>query len=115
MHSPDTGGNPMNDTPTNEPRRLQRSSSDRVLTGVSGGLGRYFGVDPLIFRIGFAVSLLFGGVGGLAYLLLTLFVPTDGEPDRAQRLGGRLRAAGFWRGLGLVAVVVLAVAGLFAL
>ena len=36
------------------PRRLTRSSSDRVLVGVAGGLGRYFGVDPVIFRIGFA-------------------------------------------------------------
>jgi len=48
------------------PRRLLRSSGDRVLGGVAGGLGAYFRVDPVVFRIGFAVSLLFGGVGGLA-------------------------------------------------
>src|SRR6266511_1631194 len=86
-----------------QPRRLERSSSDRVLVGVAGGLGRYFGVDPLIFRIGFALSIFFGGLGGLAYLLLAIFVPTDGDPDRAQRVGGRLKRMGFWRALGMVA------------
>jgi phage shock protein PspC (stress-responsive transcriptional regulator) len=98
-----------------QPRRLRRSSSDRVLVGVAGGLGRYFGVDAVIFRIGFVLSLFFGGLGALAYLLLALFVPTDGDPDRAQRLGARLHRMGFWRGLGIAAVAALAVAGLFAL
>src|SRR5919201_5539238 len=87
--------------------RLRRSSTDRVLAGVAGGLGRYFGVDPVIFRIGFPLSLFFGGVGGLAYLLLALFVPTDGEPDTAQRVGRRLGRPGFWRAVGLVIVALL--------
>ena len=99
-----------------EPRRRVRSSSDRVLFGVAGGLGRYFGVDPLLFRIGFAISIFFGGLGAIAYGLLLLFVPTDGEePDRAQRIGGRLRRMGFWRGVGMVAGGLIAVAGMFAL
>ena len=80
------------------PRRLLRSSSDRVLAGVAGGLGRYFGVDPIIFRIGFALSIFFGGLGALAYLLLAVFVPTDGDPDAAQRLGGRLQGTGLLAG-----------------
>lgn len=74
-------------------QRLSRSSSDRVVAGVAGGLGHYFGVDPVMFRIGFAVLVLFGGVGIMAYAMLALLVPTDGEPDRAQRLGHRLQAA----------------------
>jgi phage shock protein PspC (stress-responsive transcriptional regulator) len=97
------------------PRRLLRSSTDRVLAGVAGGLGRHFGIDPVIFRIGFALSLFFGGIGGLAYLLLAVFVPTDADPDRAQRLGSRLRGVGFWRGLGLVAIAALLLSLLFAL
>ena len=96
-------------------RRLRRSSTDRVVVGVAGGLGRYFGVDPVLFRIGFVISLFFGGLGILAYLLLALFVPTDGEPDRFQRFGARLQRMRFWRGAGIALVVVLAVAGLFAL
>jgi phage shock protein PspC (stress-responsive transcriptional regulator) len=96
-------------------RRLRRSSKNRVLAGVAGGLGNYFGVDPVIFRIGFVLSVFFGGLGLLAYLLLAVFVPTDGAPDTAQRIGRRFRGAGFWRGLGLVLVALLLVAGLFVL
>lgn len=97
------------------PRRLRRSSSDRVLAGVAGGLGRYFGIDPVIFRIGFGISIFFGGVGALAYLLLALFVPTDGKPDWPQRLGGRLQERGLWRALGAIALALLAIAALVAL
>jgi phage shock protein PspC (stress-responsive transcriptional regulator) len=98
-----------------QPRRLTRSSSDRVLVGVAGGLGRYFGVDPVVFRIGFVLSLFFGGLGALAYLLLAVFVPTDGEPDRVQRFGGRLQGLGIWRALGLAAIAIVAFFGLSAL
>src|SRR3954468_378405 len=118
MHSTPrpTGGIPMNDeTPKIEPRRLQRSSSDRVLVGVAGGLGDYFGVDPVIFRIGFALSIFFGGLGALAYLLLAVFVPTDGDPDVTQRLGRRLQGTRFWRAAGLVVIGILAIGGLFGL
>jgi phage shock protein PspC (stress-responsive transcriptional regulator) len=119
--TPNTG--PAQEEPTDEatteqmpgPRRLKRSSSDRMLVGVAGGLGRYFGIDPIVFRIGFVLSLFFGGLGALAYLLLAVFVPTDGEPDRAQRFGARLQKAGFWRTLGLVAIAILAFFGLMAL
>ena len=97
------------------PRRLLRSSNDRVLAGVAGGLGRHFGVDPVIFRIGFALSIFFCGIGGLAYLLLAVFVPTDSDPDRAQRLGSRLRGVGFWRGVGLIVIAALLLGLLFAL
>jgi len=111
------------DTPTIEqpktedqpPRRLRRSSSDRILLGVTGGLGRYFNVDPVIFRIGFGVSVFIGGIGLLAYLLLALFVPTDGEPDFAQRVGRRLQVRGLWRGLAAIAIVLLVAAGLVVL
>ena len=98
-----------------ESRRLLRSSTDRVLAGVAGGLGRHFGVDPVIFRIGFVLSVFFGGVGLLAYLLLAVFVPNDSDPDRAQRVGSRLRRLGFWRALGLLVIGALLLSGLIAL
>jgi phage shock protein PspC (stress-responsive transcriptional regulator) len=110
-----TPGDRPTEPQTSQSRRLRRSSSDRVVVGVAGGLGRYFGIDPVIFRIGFAVSIFFGGIGALAYLLLALFVPTDGEPDYAQRVGRRLRVSGFWRAVGLIVLAALALAGLFAL
>ncbi|MDQ1721211.1 MAG: hypothetical protein QOI26_945, partial [Pseudonocardiales bacterium] len=61
------------------PRRwLRRSRTDRMISGVAGGLGEYFGVDPVIFRVLFAVLSFFGGVGLLMYGLAWLLVP---EPE----------------------------------
>ena len=71
------------------PRRLTRSGSDAVIGGVGSGLGRYFGVDPLLFRIGFVVLSFFGGIGVLAYLLLLAFVPSDG----GEKPGGTSKVA----------------------
>jgi phage shock protein PspC (stress-responsive transcriptional regulator) len=88
--------------PEDRPRRLLRSGEDRVLAGVAGGLGRYFDVDPLIFRIGFGISVFFGGLGAIAYLLLALFVPSDGTTARGEG-GDRSR----WLTAGLAVVVAV--------
>ncbi|MGH2949722.1 MAG: PspC domain-containing protein [Solirubrobacteraceae bacterium] len=78
-------------TPKEEPgpKRLTRSGSDAIIGGVAGGLARYFGIDPILFRIGFVVLSFFGGAGVLAYVILLAFVPSDGE----ERPGGTSRAA----------------------
>jgi phage shock protein PspC (stress-responsive transcriptional regulator) len=69
------------DTHTTTSRELTRSTSRKMLGGVSGGLGAYFSVDPLIFRIGFVITTLATGVGALAYLGFYLLMPTDtGKP-----------------------------------
>ena len=62
-----------------EPRRLTRSGGDAIIGGVASGLGRYFGVDPVLFRIGFVIATFIGAVGLIAYLALLVFVPSDGE------------------------------------
>jgi phage shock protein PspC (stress-responsive transcriptional regulator) len=67
----------MHSSPKNS--TLTRSSSDKFLGGVAGGLGEYFGVDPVIFRVGFAVSILFSGAGLLAYLVLLAVLPNDAD------------------------------------
>ena len=72
-------------------RRLTRSTSDKMLGGVAGGLGAHFSVDPILFRIGFAVTTLFSGAGVLAYLAMLAFVPSD-TGDRAP-VGARPAAA----------------------
>ena len=54
--------------------RLYRSRRDRFLGGVCGGLGQYFGIDPVIVRLAF-VLLLTTGIGFLAYLVLWIVVP----------------------------------------
>jgi phage shock protein PspC (stress-responsive transcriptional regulator) len=61
--------------------KLTRSTTDKYVWGVAGGLGRSFGIDPTIFRVAFAVSMLFGGIGIVAYVALGAFLATDdGEP-----------------------------------
>ncbi|MDI2126804.1 PspC domain-containing protein [Yinghuangia seranimata] len=70
---------------------LVRTVDDRVVAGVAGGVGRHFGVDPVIFRVVFAVLTLFGGLGVLLYGLSWLLMPADDQPVPLARdvLNGR--------------------------
>jgi phage shock protein PspC (stress-responsive transcriptional regulator) len=99
---------PPDDTPkeepgAKEPRRLTRSNSDAIIGGVASGLGRYFGVDPILFRIGFVVLAFIGAAGVLAYLALLAFVPSDGE-ERPGGTGRRTAAVAGTIVLGCVLV-----------
>lgn len=84
MHEHDQDMNET--TPT---KVLRRSSRDGVLGGVSVGLGRYLGIDPVIVRIVFIASLFAGGIGVVAYIAAWLLVPDeDGKTAfRPRRLG----------------------------
>lgn len=50
-------------------RKLRRSKTDRMLAGVCGGLGEYFKIDPVWFRLGFVIISLPGGIPGLLVYL----------------------------------------------
>jgi phage shock protein C len=69
------GGESSNFVPP-KPRgqRLFRGRRERMIGGVCGGLGEYFNLDPVLFRLGFLI-LAFSGTGILAYLVLWLIVP----------------------------------------
>lgn len=86
-------------------KRLTRSSSEKLIGGVAGGLGRYFGVDPILFRIAFVVLTFAGGVGVLAYIGLLAFVPADDD----SRVFGASREANLIGAvlLGILVVVLL--------
>ena len=57
---------------------LRRSRRDRVVAGVCGGLGEFFGISPFWFRIAFLIALIPGGVPGLLlYLIMAIVVPSD--------------------------------------
>jgi phage shock protein PspC (stress-responsive transcriptional regulator) len=56
---------------------LTRSSTDKKIAGVAGGLARHLDIDPVLVRVGFAVSILFSGAGLLAYLVMLALVPRD--------------------------------------
>lgn len=59
-------------------QRLTRSNSDKVIAGVCGGLGQYFGIDPVIVRLMMVALVFAGGVSILIYPILWLVTPTDG-------------------------------------
>jgi len=56
---------------------LTRSSSDKILGGVCGGLARYLGVDAGIIRLITAIAIIFFGTGVLLYILLWVLLPSD--------------------------------------
>ncbi len=57
---------------------LRRSRTDRVLAGVCGGLGQFFGISPIWFRLGFLLAFLPGGVPGvLLYLICWIVIPAE--------------------------------------
>ena len=93
---------------TGATRRLTRSSSDRVLGGVAGGLGRYFDIDPIILRIGFVVLALAGGAGFVAYAAAWVLVSADPVPGVTP--AGRNRVL-TWIGGGLLGVAALIALG----
>jgi phage shock protein PspC (stress-responsive transcriptional regulator) len=57
--------------------RLARSSNDRVLGGVCGGLGAHTGLPSWAWRVMFCVTAIYFGVGVLFYVLMWIFVPQD--------------------------------------
>lgn len=57
-------------------RTLRRSTTNRVVAGVCGGLGEYFNINPTIVRFLFVLLILPGGAPGiLPYLILWLVMP----------------------------------------
>jgi phage shock protein PspC (stress-responsive transcriptional regulator)/FtsH-binding integral membrane protein len=75
MTTSDTFGGTAATSPAPDTRRLRRNKTNRVAAGVSSGLGEYFGVDPVLFRVLFATAAFFGGAGILAYLLAWAAIP----------------------------------------
>lgn len=59
-------------------KRLYRSRDDRLISGVCGGLAKYFDIDPVIVRvITIVVALVTSGVGILAYIIMAIVVPLE--------------------------------------
>jgi len=56
-------------------QKIYRSQEDKIIGGVCGGIGEYFNIDPIIVRVIFVLSVLFGGSGLILYLILWLVFP----------------------------------------
>ena len=59
--------------------RLFRPRTDRIIGGVCGGLGLYFGLDPVIVRLIFVVLALSTGLTLILYPILWAIMPSAPE------------------------------------
>lgn len=55
--------------------RLRKSSTNKFLCGVCGGIGEYFNIDPTIVRLAWIVFCMCGGSGLLAYIIAAIVIP----------------------------------------
>jgi len=62
-------------------KRLYRSREKRVLSGVCGGIGAYFDIDPVIIRLLWAIFSLFGFliIGIVIYIIAAIIIPEEPE------------------------------------
>ncbi len=60
-------------------KTFYRSTKDKWISGVCGGLGEHFSQDPLLIRILFIVLSLLSGIGIVLYLLLWILAPVNPE------------------------------------
>ena len=61
----------MND----QPRRLERDADNKIIAGVASGVANYFNIDPTIVRVLWALTILFGGLGVIVYLIMWIVMP----------------------------------------
>jgi phage shock protein PspC (stress-responsive transcriptional regulator) len=95
---------------TGEVRRAVRRQDGKVIAGVAAGLGDYFRVDPLWFRLGFVALTFAAGTGVIAYGVLWLLMPRNAAAGptslhrRADALASSFRGTPSWIGAALVIV-----------
>ncbi len=84
---------------------LRRSSTDRMLTGVAGGIAQRTGVPALVVRAAFVLAA-FAGFGIPLYLIAWVLIPTDG--GRRITDGGGIKD---WLAVGVVVIAGLMLTG----
>ena len=60
-------------------KKLYRSKDNAVFLGVIGGLGEYFDIDPVVFRVAYTAFSFFTGLvpGLLAYIFMAMIMPKE--------------------------------------
>ena len=58
-----------------ESKKLYKSSTDKKIAGVCGGIAEYFNIDSTLVRLGWVVFCALGGSGLLAYIIAALIMP----------------------------------------
>lgn len=56
-------------------KTLYKSDTNKVIGGVCGGLGEYFGIDPTAIRVVLVILMFAFGTGLLAYIIAWLIMP----------------------------------------
>ena len=56
-------------------KKLYKSSTDKKIAGVCGGIAEYFGIDSTLVRLGWVLFCALGGSGLLAYIIAALVMP----------------------------------------
>jgi phage shock protein PspC (stress-responsive transcriptional regulator) len=70
-------------------KKLYRNPDDALIGGVASGLAAYFGIEPVIMRLLFLVTLFFGGAGILLYIIMLVIVPEAKTPTEKLRMRGK--------------------------
>jgi len=116
-------------------KKLFRSTTDKMIGGVCGGLAQYLEIDSTVVRILCAIIILFTwGVGLAAYIVAWILVPEDAgyaegssdvDPEQRRKLiGGILIGVGAlvflgrmfaWFDFKVVMAIVLVAAGVYIL
>lgn len=58
-------------------KKLYKSNQNKMLDGVCGGVAEYFGIDPTVVRLIWALFSLMGGCGILAYIIAAIIIPRN--------------------------------------
>lgn len=58
-------------------KRLYKSTENKMLDGVCGGLAEYFGIDPTLVRLGWVLFCALGGSGIIAYIIAAIIIPRN--------------------------------------
>ena len=58
-------------------KQLYKSNQNNMLDGVCGGIAEYFGIDPTVVRLIWALFSLMGGCGILAYIIAAIIIPRN--------------------------------------
>lgn len=85
-------------------KKLERSRDSCVIGGVSGGLGEYFNIDPVIFRIAFVILAFAKGVGVLAYIICWIAIPRRSEGEIADTTPPKSDIVRFLPGIALILI-----------
>jgi phage shock protein PspC (stress-responsive transcriptional regulator) len=91
-------------TKQESPKRLFRSRTDRMIGGVCGGVAQYFGLDPVLIRVVWALAFFIGGSGFVAYIVAWIVVPENPEAEsNAEKKKTKSDSTMIW-GLVLIAI-----------